>query len=1018
MFEQQIEETIASIKRSTIGENSSILLKSILEADIPASIKNYFNLDVKQWMKEEQDRLLTSPHFDYNDEQILHLFDEVRHQSKPYIRFSVEELTNTLDQAVKLQFNYLCRPQWTLSKFVFGEKETVTKDSIIEALDYFVDYEYYKLIIKEYLRSKNYDSMHKDRFEELISIIDNEVVKGYDSRKMAQLTQPIFQLFSRGGELETVLIPIEAVSVFYDDKNVSPIVERLDKEKERIPMLSLHDLTVLISEVDFSTSVDISNLVSKHLFPGRKQQTVESPSETALSVEAAKSAVEAEIKLSAQSETVLPPTIVVPEPVVIEEQPLAPAFEPEAPVVEEPPAAAEETPFSFGATFDAGESSEPVPAAIETPDSEPFSFNSAFSAPVEEPATQRSVSLPDDRDFIPVEEKSIPRESSTESGSFDDNFSFSLTETEPQPPQEDAVFSNLFPSEAVSETEEDKAILDFPDFTISDAADPFASFKLTEEELPSGGEHETPVFDDVPSIPEEKPFSFDDAGLDDELRLESMQFQEKEEEPFSFSSDYGLKEEPTAAFEGNGINFNSAYGFNSTVEEPATDDTFIKENTIQFGARDTAPAMQDTSEIDETLDFDDATSPDRLGEDEGFDLDFTLDEPPADEPQAIADEPAFSGFNTSAPPAFQSSDSGFASITDDFELETPSFITDTPGFTAEPPNFAEQPIQFGEEPGGSETELPGFAAEPLDFTIEPAGIDSETSSYDAGMQSFDSEMPSFDGLPGENETAAVDDTFDFFSLEEPSPAPPADPFDSFLPDKPLDELTIETPPAIPEEPAMGFGLAEVPPEEDPFGSFTPDFGTDEYTPQESDITFDHIDPIKDQQKNEYYAEDETLFKEFDFQPPDEPMTLPDLDLSLDEPPTAAEPMAPIEPSAPFDFGSEIASIGSSPEDLSEFMRDFRKTEVSSAEPGEDPLQLFGDLKTMIPLKDKKLYIKSLFNKDEQGFEHALDTLNKKRTWREASEYIDDLFIQYDIDMYSKLAIKFTDEVYKRYMSKT
>jgi hypothetical protein len=90
--------------------------------------------------------------------------------------------------------------------------------------------------------------------------------------------------------------------------------------------------------------------------------------------------------------------------------------------------------------------------------------------------------------------------------------------------------------------------------------------------------------------------------------------------------------------------------------------------------------------------------------------------------------------------------------------------------------------------------------------------------------------------------------------------------------------------------------------------------------------------------------------------------------------------------------------------------------VKPARPVEEVIAEFGDLNTIIPVAEKKKYIKRLFQKDESSFNNAMNTLNGKPTWREASEYIDELFIKYDVDMYSRLAVKFTDDVYKRYLN--
>jgi hypothetical protein len=84
---------------------------------------------------------------------------------------------------------------------------------------------------------------------------------------------------------------------------------------------------------------------------------------------------------------------------------------------------------------------------------------------------------------------------------------------------------------------------------------------------------------------------------------------------------------------------------------------------------------------------------------------------------------------------------------------------------------------------------------------------------------------------------------------------------------------------------------------------------------------------------------------------------------------------------------------------------------------EAVIREFGDLNQLLTVADRKKYSKKLFNKNEEAFTRALQVLNGKTTWRQASEYIDELFIKHDIDMYSRLAVKFTDDIYKRYANK-
>jgi hypothetical protein len=83
---------------------------------------------------------------------------------------------------------------------------------------------------------------------------------------MAQITQPIFDLFNLTSGSEEPRVPVEALSIFYEDKDLRSIVDALEAEKARTDTISMHELTMLLGEVDFSVGIEISNIVGHHLF--------------------------------------------------------------------------------------------------------------------------------------------------------------------------------------------------------------------------------------------------------------------------------------------------------------------------------------------------------------------------------------------------------------------------------------------------------------------------------------------------------------------------------------------------------------------------------------------------------------------------------------------------------------------------------------------------------------------------------------------------------------------------------
>lgn len=69
---------------------------------------------------------------------------------------------------------------------------------------------------------------------------------------------------------------------------------------------------------------------------------------------------------------------------------------------------------------------------------------------------------------------------------------------------------------------------------------------------------------------------------------------------------------------------------------------------------------------------------------------------------------------------------------------------------------------------------------------------------------------------------------------------------------------------------------------------------------------------------------------------------------------------------------------------------------------------------MIDDGDRRRFVKKIFKHDESGYLAAIETLNTFSSWKQASTYIDEIFIQNDIDPYSSEAKRFIEVVYQRY----
>jgi hypothetical protein len=90
-----------------------------------------------------------------------------------------------------------------------------------------------------------------------------------------------------------------------------------------------------------------------------------------------------------------------------------------------------------------------------------------------------------------------------------------------------------------------------------------------------------------------------------------------------------------------------------------------------------------------------------------------------------------------------------------------------------------------------------------------------------------------------------------------------------------------------------------------------------------------------------------------------------------------------------------------------------ETEIEEPQP-ETTLKL-PDLNSLLDEKMKEKFTKKIFKKNELKFRQAIEKLNSIDTWKEASAFIDSIFIENEIDPYSDEAIEFTDFVYRRYI---
>jgi hypothetical protein len=237
IFEAEIESIIHAVRVKTIGEEDDVFLKKILTANIHPAIKAYFKAEVEKVLTHERGLEYRSKKFPYSLAEVKSLEEQIDLLLVQNYHFSLQEFESVLDESVHFQFNYLCRPQWTLLNFIVGDQRRVASSTIEKRLKYCIDYTYFPELIKRFLVDHGLAEVTYEEFKSLIEKIDHEVVAQHSSFELAHMTRALFDFVESGKmvpqvEFEQQTLPINAAIVFFDDKHLDDIRVRLEFERD------------------------------------------------------------------------------------------------------------------------------------------------------------------------------------------------------------------------------------------------------------------------------------------------------------------------------------------------------------------------------------------------------------------------------------------------------------------------------------------------------------------------------------------------------------------------------------------------------------------------------------------------------------------------------------------------------------------------------------------------------------------------------------------------------------------
>jgi hypothetical protein len=217
------DELLRRFTELTIGADEEIPVARVVQAPIPAGVKAYLRAHLRERLSDELRRTESfsrvrtlSP----SAARLEHLF--IEHAADAYV-YGRAAFQADLENAVHFTENYVCRPRWTLTSFLFHTKDAIPVEELFAKLEYITEYAYLPQLLRRTLATREMKEIDRAACTELIRKIDAAVVHEHAPRELAALARPLFEFFGTCDPTGNLEIPVRPVLLFFEDKELNSL---------------------------------------------------------------------------------------------------------------------------------------------------------------------------------------------------------------------------------------------------------------------------------------------------------------------------------------------------------------------------------------------------------------------------------------------------------------------------------------------------------------------------------------------------------------------------------------------------------------------------------------------------------------------------------------------------------------------------------------------------------------------------------------------------------------------------
>ncbi len=224
MVISEIDGIISNLTKKTIEKEATISLKDIKGKEIPNFIKNYFDREAEKWIREEASMFLSSGRFNYDLPDVRKKFDELYELLKNTAIFNRPKLMRVMEQAVKLQTNFLIQPERTMVQFVYRDDDVITPAEVMDSMKYFLDYEYYYKALEHYFQTNQMDTISRAKFKNFVQQLDEKALSQNTAAAASNVAKVIVGFLNLGRDTQSDTLESEILVQAYQDRNLTEFV--------------------------------------------------------------------------------------------------------------------------------------------------------------------------------------------------------------------------------------------------------------------------------------------------------------------------------------------------------------------------------------------------------------------------------------------------------------------------------------------------------------------------------------------------------------------------------------------------------------------------------------------------------------------------------------------------------------------------------------------------------------------------------------------------------------------------